>query len=102
MIYKLYVNIAGWSQLDLDHNKKIIIDTMIFDNRLYKHNSYKIVAEDNQNPPVIPTESITLRNQEEIDQYIATYKEQQELKNMSILDLKREIVKNTPIKTLKK
>lgn len=102
MIYKLYVNIAGWSQLDFDFDKKSIIDTMVCDNKLQKHTCYKIVSEDDQKPPMIPTESITLRSQEEIDQYIATYKEQQELKNMSILDLKREIVKNTPIKTLKK
>lgn len=98
MIYKLYVNIAGWSQLDFDFDKKSIIDTMVCDNKLQKHTYYMIVEENEKLGPQVDI----LRNQEEIDQYIATYKEQQELKNMSILDLKREIVKNTPIKTLKK
>ena len=101
MIHKLYVNIAGWSKLDIDHNKKIIIDTMIYDNKIAKHTWYKIVSEDDQVPPKMPTESITLRNQEEIDEYIKSYN-QEMLSNMSCVELKREIVENQSIKTLKK
>lgn len=92
MIHKLYVNIAGWSKLDIDHDKKVILDTMVCDNKIAKHTWYKIVSEDEQVPPKIPTESITLRGQEEIDEYVNTFNERQRLDNMSVMELKKYII----------
>jgi hypothetical protein len=102
MIHKLYVNIAGWSKLDVSFSKKDIIDTMAYDNKKKKHTHYMIVSEDDHVPPIIPPEWIVLRSQEELDEYINVYNERQRLESMSIIDLKREIVKNQVIKTLKK
>lgn len=98
MIYKLYVNIAGWSQLDFDFDKKSIIDTMVCDNKLHKHTYYMIVEENEELGPQVDI----LRSQEEINQYVSVFNERQRLNDMSIMDLKREIVKNQNIKTLKK
>ena len=92
MIHKLYVNIAGWSKLDIDHDKKVIIDTMAYDNKMAKHTWYKIVSEDDQIPPKMPTESTTLRGQEEIDEYVNTFNERQRLDNMSVMELKKYII----------
>lgn len=102
MIHKLYVNIAGWSKLDVSFSKKDIIDTMAYDNKKKKHTYYMIVSEDDRVPPIMPPEWIVLRSQEELDEYINVYNERQRLESMSIIDLKREIVKNQVIKTLKK
>jgi len=102
MIHKLYVNIAGWSKLDVSFSKKDIIDTMAYDNKKKKHTHYMIVSEDDRVPPIIPPEWTVLRNQEEINQYVSVFNERQRLNDMSIMDLKREIVKNQSIKTLKK
>lgn len=98
LIYKLYVNVAGWSKLDFDFDKKSIIDTMVCDNKLYKHTYYMIVEENEKLGPQVDI----LRNQEEINQYVSVFNERQRLNDMSIMDLKREIVKNQNIKTLKK
>lgn len=89
MIYKLYVNIAGWSQLDFDFDKKSIIDTMICDNKLQKHTYYMIVEENEKIGPQVDI----LRSQEEIDNYVNVYKERQRLNDMSVMELKKYIVK---------
>lgn len=93
MIHKLYVNIAGWSKLDVSFDKKDVIDTMVLDNKKTKHDYYMIVDEDDHVPPLIPPEWTILRNQEEIDSYINAYNEKQRLNNMSILELKKYMVK---------
>lgn len=98
MIHKLYVNIAGWSKLDIDKDKKVILDTMKFDNKKMKHTRYMLVDEDDRIPSIIPPQCITLNSQEEIDNYLKAYEERQRLESMSVLDLKREIVKNQIIK----
>lgn len=94
MIHKLYVNIAGWSKLDLDHNKKVILDTMMYDNKQNKHTYYMIVSEDRVLPPNVEI----LRSQEEIDDYISIFNERQKLENMSCVELKKEITKNVKLK----
>lgn len=94
MIHKLYVNIAGWSKLDLDHNKKVILDTMMYDNIQNGHTYYMIVSEDKVLPPNVDI----LRSQEEIDNYIKTFNEVQKLDEMSCIELKKEITKNVKLK----
>lgn len=88
MIYKLYVNIAGWSKLDFDSDKKVILDTMMYDNKKNKHTYYMIVEDDEKLGP----RTDTLRNQEEIDHYINVYNERQRLDNMSCVELKKQIL----------
>lgn len=89
MIYKLYINIAGWSLLDFSTNKKDILDTMMYDNKQNNHTYYMIVSED-QN---LPSNIDILRNQEEIDKYLGIFNERQRLDNMSSVELKKEITK---------
>ena len=93
MIHRLYVNIAGWSKLDIDHDKSVILDTMKFDNIKMKHTRYMIVDEDDREPPILPPECITLNSQEEIDSYLQAYEERQRLESMSVLELKEYMVK---------
>ena len=93
MIHKLYVNIAGWSKLDVSFSKKDIIYTMAYDNKKKKHTYYMIVSEDDHVPPIIPPEWTVLRSQEEIDSYLQVYEERQRLDNMSVLELKKYMVK---------
>jgi hypothetical protein len=88
MIYKLYVNIAGWSKLDFDHDKKVILDTMAYDNKKHKHTYYMIVKEDKNVGPEVDI----LRSQEEIDHYINAYNERKKLDDMSCIELKRQIL----------
>lgn len=95
MIHKLYVNIAGWSKLDVSFSKKDIIDTMSYDNKKKKHTYYMIVSEDDHVPPKIAPEWTILRNQEEIDTYLAVYEERQRLDDMSVMELKKYIVKKS-------
>ncbi len=104
MIHKLYVNIAGWSKLDFDHDKKVILDTMMYDNKKCKHTYYMIVSEDDRVPPVLAPEVAVLRNQEDIDKYINIYNERKQLDEMSCLELKRSILdkQDIKIKRLKK
>lgn len=92
MIHKLYVNIAGWSKLDVSFSKKDIIDTMAYDNKKKKHEYYMIVSEDDRVPPITPPEWIVLRSQEEIEEYINVYNERQRLENMSVMELKEYIL----------
>lgn len=93
MIHKLYVNIAGWSKLDVHFDKKEIIGTLVADNKRTKHDYYMIVSEDDHVPPIIPPEWTVLRSQEEIDGYLQAYEERQRLDNMSVLELKKYMVK---------
>lgn len=94
MIHKLYVNVAGWTQLDFDHDKKVILDTMMYDNKQNKHTYYMIVSEDKVLPPNVDI----LRNQEEIDEYLGIASERQRLDEMSCVELKKEITKKIKIK----
>ena len=104
MIHKLYVNIAGWSKLDLDKDKRVVLDTMMYDNKRNKHTYYMIVSEDDRVPPVLAPEVAILRNQEDIDKYINIYQERKKLDDMSVLELKKSILdkQDAKIKRLKK
>lgn len=100
MIHNLYVNIANWSKLDFSSDKKLVLDTMMYDNKKNGHTRYMIVDDDEKLGPDVTI----LNSQEEIDHYINVYNERQRLDNMSCLELKKSILdkQDAKIKRLKK
>lgn len=95
-MYRLYVNINGWTEIDRSELQEDIINTMIDDSQRYQHYYYMIKKVTDKD------ETITIRNEQQLIDFLEKYRENQRLKQMSCLELKNEITKNIKVKSLRK
>ena len=90
-MFKLYGYIAySWKKLDIDQDKKKIVNTMIDFSNKFNHYYFMIIERKNGSDENI---EIT-RNEEDFKQYLQKYKERiKPLEDMSCVDLKKYIIK---------
>lgn len=92
-MYKLYGNVAGWKLLDNSKREKDIADTMISYANTFELYDYLITKAKGEGSDYKEAPYKRIIGKKQFTNYLEKIKEQQEIENMSCIELKKYIVK---------
>ncbi len=86
-MYRLYVNIAGWSELDRSNKESDIVNTLEYEYKQNKGGYYAIIRDiGNGDEPYK-----FIRNEQDYNDYMQYYTHKM-LKELSVIELKQQIL----------